>query len=290
MSTNLVLRPSGDSALSGAIFGKDLKEDEKILISTLVNNLDADVELIMSKDVPLDEFEWKMQTMVNGYVNIKHIADKIKPILGRMMAVLSERPDLLEAFGAKNISDFAQRVMPERFNIARNDAWALMSYGKNWGYRSPDLYHQVGPGRLAMIARAVPLPDNADPETVASIRHTRDDLIAFTLNPDNDSKKVTNRKLAEHIESRGICSADQVMPSMIKFKCTKDLADEWAKLMRSNKVMSYLGIKSGAGMEQQLFRRMIEECSAQWIADAEQAHRTERAMETIVDLEVPWNE
>ena len=149
MSTNtLALATTSDVLLADI-----LDDSERQLLSALLSQ-SAAIDLVIPLDINLDEL-WKALTVcVKTMKRLRESEARLKPLVGRILMVIEDHPDLYKDKGYRTFDDFMTRCIPEQLGIARGEAYHAKRIASRFSTSlSPDLAARLGFQKLARIAR-----------------------------------------------------------------------------------------------------------------------------------------
>ncbi len=126
----------------------------------------------------------------------RRTASLLKIVIGRMLVVLRDRPEVYQNLGYRTFDDFITRGMPELFGIPRSEAYAARTLVEKWPSLSAEQIKLVSYSKLALISKVVDeKSSNANMYLKAAQEHTLDQLKDILANngvlPREDSDFAT---------------------------------------------------------------------------------------------------
>lgn len=130
--------------------------DSTELVRLAIGSDTIDVNIPDSAD--LASVEGTLHMAVSGYLQLAEASERLKPIIGRILLVLSNRrlyrPDY------KNLTDYIERKVVAEYGMSRTSAFEALRIAKAFPSMSASDYQKYGATRLLLTAR---VSDENDP-------------------------------------------------------------------------------------------------------------------------------
>lgn len=246
------VRELPENRFNQEIFGADISQDEFNVIAALICNEDDDVQIIVPGDASNDEIKAQLLACAKAYNRMLGGVRKLKPVIGRFLSLIRNRPDLIQELGCKSFTHFMGHWVPRNLRIVESDAWNSFALVTDFPAITVADYEQVRPGKLKLITRAVPRDRG---EVTPAVRRLREELVekAKTLNYD---------QLADEIQNRGLRDKESLIPGTIEIKCSKFLEGQWKEFLNDFRIKAYFG--TNHPIPSKVMEAMIGECTAAW--------------------------
>jgi hypothetical protein len=201
------------------------------------------VELLIPNEIDPQRL-WDCVEVCCGVVaELKRATDKIKPIVGRLLVVLKDHPEILQAHGYKNYEDFTANGMWKLFRIGRSEAKNCYRVAKNFPSLTVEEFTEIGVAKLWQIASATSEGERDCQEFVE---------FAKTHSVADVKKKVAKKKGMERgeLDYAEIC-----------IEANDDIAKAWGDFVAMPEIQAYCETDSPA----RILACMIAEVSSQWL-------------------------
>lgn len=251
----LIKRPV-DIMYSDAVTGTEMSAVEKEIIITLFAAADEEVSLIIPDNIKPSELIPILEASIGAAMRLERANNKLKPFLGRMFALISERKDLLDSMefpgivGPENFTDFMKRVVPLRWGMNVSEAYACMRMAKEYYFLSPEELTEIGKSKLKMISIAVPREGG---QITESVKRVRQDIAEVAKTTDHSG-------LADYIEARGLCDRETLTPIRIIIQSNAALNALWYDWITGPVAIGWAGSKD----PNVILEAMIAECTEVW--------------------------
>jgi hypothetical protein len=221
------------------ILDKQFTQPEAELLKGLLR-ADASVELVIPQDIDPSKLWNSMEACGKLTEVIWRARETLKPIVGRLLGVLEEYPDLYRSKGYKNWDDFMSRGMEKMFGISRSEAYALYRVMRVFPELTIEEYFQAGIANLQTASRAV----GENPKC-------RDKVLAA-------AKEMEVKPFKEYIGRLTNTDPDDYDYGLIMEHVSKSVKVRWDEFMkRAEKI-------HGTTSRAEIIDYMIAECLSSW--------------------------
>lgn len=229
------------------------KEEEKLTLS-LMNLKDRDrklMEALLDTDVKIKVAIPDDATSEDIYRNltvacrmigaVESARARLWPVLGRLLRICKERPEVYQSRGHKNFDAFLGEV-DSKLNVPRSECYKMMGIVRDWPNLTMEQYSKVGPGKFSILRSMQASQDHSDWKKLISTAET---------------KSVS--EFREWAEEKGFVSSGQTIPCRVTIATSVEIAREWKEWVERADVQEYFG-SANAG---EILRGMLSECSTE---------------------------
>ena len=223
-----------------------LSPDEQKLADFLLGRDRAqNVQISIPSDMSDDVLVRSVTACMKVSASLDRASRYLHPIIGRLMNIMADRPEVISSFGAKNITDFCTRVVSEKWGINPSDSWYAKKIVAMFPDITPDEYVSARVSCLKVIGNACDW-NSDDPRKYEYLKyaldHNRDQVVEFMA---NDGKEV----------------GDVVLVTL-SFRVAGSTRKRFNEFFYSKLVDDYCGTKSVDGK----LNRILDELTAEWEA------------------------
>ena len=173
-------------------------------------------------------------------------ASVLKVIVGRLLVVLQDRPEVYQKLSYRNFDDFLTRGMPELFGIPRSEAYAARALIAKWPSLSSEQIKQVSYSKISLISQ-------------------------FTHEGDVNANKflqaaqtLTLDKLKDYCANQGMLPREESDLAEISLLTTKGIKDQWLEFSSDPHIQAFVGTDNPG----EILSMAIAEVSADWMSRA----------------------
>jgi hypothetical protein len=256
------IKVTSDDLVSGnALQGLEIGQEELSVIGSLLDRSSMEIDVIIDPHITAEEFHRQFHTCCVAHNRIEGAMRKIRPIIGKFMAFVQERPVFLEKFivnpaneparPVKNFTEFMSMWIPENLRVARSDAWTFMSIAKEYPHLSPDKVDDIGIGKLKILAKAIPSDVAQTGKVSPAVQIERDKYLGLI-----EDHKLNHDSLKKVLADNGIISEEQATFVRIEIAGSLQLQRQWKQFKSDPDVIRYVGSNS----ENKIFEALLAEC------------------------------
>lgn len=224
------------------------EEDRSVLASVL--DSDSSISVVIPEEIDSNKLWDTIETCCRVAGAVSKASDRIKPIIGRLLVILKDHPEVYQERGYATYEDFMCRGMSELFGISRTEAYACRKVAENFPSLTVDEFQRIGVRKLYVLAAATKEGDS----------HA-DKLVEKALDPD-----VNRAELLGYVAELKHMDAGEFELTRVAITTTKETAAMWKDFMGSREVQAFVGNGTDPATEGAIFRKMIEECFGEWMA------------------------
>ena len=267
MNEDIVLR-SEDLINGNALSGIEIGKDELSIIGSLLDRSSREIDVLIDPHISADEFYRQFHTCCVAHNRIEGAMRKIRPIIGKFMAFVQERPVFLEKFivhpqdeaprPVRNFTEFMAMWIPENLRVARSDAWTFMSIAKEYPHLSPDKVDDIGIGKLKILAKAIPSDVSQTGKVSPTVQRERDKYLGLI-----QEHKLNHDSLKKVLADNGVISEEQATYVKIEIPGSLQLQRQWKQFKSDPDVIRYVGSDS----DNRIFEALLAECEVSFKAN-----------------------
>jgi hypothetical protein len=207
----------------------------------------AQINLDIPADATLTQVEETLQIVVTGYGQLVAAAERLKPIIGRILVVVDTR-----RLWVTTHTGFTEYLnsLSARFGLARQTAFEALRIARKFPDLTQAEYAKYGASRLLLAAG---ITDSTDPEH----RNILDQLSKMTVQEGRDKLKAARNKLKQGALLNGEAPPEVVT---VTIKTIASVRDRWQQALAATDL--------GAS---ELFSQMVETWFASEVEETEPA-------------------
>ena len=253
---------SSQDLISGnTLQGVEIGREELSVIGSLLDRSNREIDVIIDPHITADEFHRQFKACCVAHNRIEGAMRKIRPIIGKFMAFVQERPSFLEKFivspegeeprPCRNFSEFVSTWIPENLRVARSDAWTFMAIAKEFPHLSPDKVDDIGIGKLKILAKAIPSDVSNTGKVSPSVKMARDKYLELI-----EEHKLNHDSLKKVLADNGVISEEQATYVKIEIPGSLQLQRQWRQFKSDPDVIRYVG----SSADHKIFEALLAEC------------------------------
>lgn len=243
-----IQRKEGNSLASSKELLQFSENDRAVLSAVLDSG--SSISVVIPEEIDSDRLWQTMETCCRVAGAVSKASDRIKPIIGRLLVVLRDHPEVYQDRGYATYEDFMCRGMSELFGISRTEAYACRKVAERFPSLSVEEFNQIGVRKLYVLAAATKEGD----------KHAKE-LVEKAMDPE------TNRSdLIEFAATLKHMDVGEFEITKVSITVTKETAAMWKDFIGSKAIQAYVGNGTDPATEGSIFRRMVEECAGEWLA------------------------
>jgi len=172
----------------------------------------------------------------------------LKPILGRLLVVVRDNPDVYKRHGFLSYDDFLRGIRT-RYGISRSEAFACRKVAENFPSLSISEFEDIGISKMYSLASVTREGD-------------RDCAVLLEKAKDHSVTRDQLRSFAAELKNieRGDLDRTEITISV-----SKTTARRWQQFHESPMIRAY----TEADTPGAVFERMLEECGLEWTAQGQ---------------------
>ena len=234
------------SANSEVIFGKKFTAFEAEVLRDVLRP-DTSASLIIPDNIDPEKLWSSLDVTCRVVGTLKEAADKLKPMMGRMLVILEHYPEILRLKGYDSYEEFMTKGMPEKFGISRSEAYHCKRIALCFPSLTTDEFREIGVSKLQKLAMVTKEGDkDCDRLLEMAKTHTVAEVV----------QEVT--RLRHMVDG-------EMELTTVAVLMTVDVARQWKEFHSDPAIQAfcettYPGVILG---------RMIEECGTEWRTQGE---------------------
>lgn len=233
------------------------KQEMDVVRDYLTNKITMNLEDALPDTMDNDTVIAYVRSFGKVYSAVNKASDILQPIVGRLMVLMEHRPEILAAFGASSLSEFARVVAPKMFRVARSDAFDAKKIAMAFPQITPETYSNLGRSKLKLIGKL----GGYDPNSQVIKDYTQ--VLANNVN-------LTHSQLLDRMAEDGHDITDLAM-TRVEFRCTQSERKSWEEFAKHPDIIAHVGTPNQVAI---LFA-CINECWSSWLPMAHQKRKQE---------------
>lgn len=236
-----------------------LKPREHEILKTL---LDPSVEIEVLLPTTIDgETLWRnLSICCQAMTKMKRMAERLRPIIGRMLLLVQNNPEFYKAQGFNTFEDFIARGVVKKLGLSRTDAYEAKRMAQRWPTLSAEDYSQIGSVKMTLLSRSL--------QESATSNHQE------WL---DKAKDLSVRELRTELVKADLISNGECQGAVIVINTTQEIKDAWEAFIETAEIQSVCQ----SGDPGCILGKMMAECST-WVAEWNEAKTTNQ--ETVPQL------
>lgn len=221
------------------------------LIDALIKD-DQSINQAIPDDIEADLLWSRLLVCCKAQVKVSRVDNSLRMYIGRCLEVLEKRPDIYRGKGYKNWSDFIATSGPELYGVSVASMYRYKRVAGAFPSMPLEKINRIGISKLNELAGVT---DETKPSSEAWIQ---------------SAENMTVAALKDEIAVQQSGNPTDGDYAAVLINTTKEISRMWFDFRTRAEVQAYCGTRND-GM---IFRRLMEECMAEWIAIATQNNLT----------------
>lgn len=210
-------------ALSEAITGGVLSENEKALLYSLISEETISIDVLLNKDSTDQELDEALNVCMKSHGKLYKANMRLKPVIGRLLCLISEHPEIYKSRGYKSFDKFMSEYIPKETGMTRSEAYNCRRIMESFPSLTVKDFEETGYVNLTLLCRVT---KDSEP--------SRDTWM-------EKAKEMTVEGLKEELVKEGIFDKDDLERAKIEIKTTKSIADNFKEFVNDKSIQGYCG-------------------------------------------------
>lgn len=202
---------------------QELTKSEHLAIKSMIED-GLRLDVAIPADITFEQWTAKMSMCCRAVGKLDDMLRRLKPLIGRLINLASERPEIYKAAGCRIFSDFVNEYVPANFPISKTDAWAYRALVRDHPTLTMERFAAINPSRLKVLSGGGVVGPNSDSEEWYA-----------------KAQKMTVVELREEVARKGLSTVDEQTPATVTIYTTVDVARLWNDWRNSSKVRAVFG-------------------------------------------------
>jgi hypothetical protein len=205
------------------------------------------VDLVIPKDMNPQDLWVSFEVCCKAISRIKRASSAVKPLIGRMLVVLQDYPEVITAHGYANYEDFMVRGMDELFGISRAEAYACRQMAEHLPSLTVEDFREIGVAKLYLVAQAT---DEKQKDCAEFLEFARNHTVS-----ELKQKVATKKHLAK----------GELDAALIMIPANRDIEKAWKSFWTDKRIQAFCETENPG----RIFACMIAECANSWQSQGE---------------------
>jgi hypothetical protein len=215
--------------------------DQAILNSLLDPNIT--VELAVPTNIDPQDLYRNLSICIKAVNYLNRTSTRIKPLIGRMLKLIQDQPDVYKALGYKNFEDFLTKGVQERMGLSRSNLFECKQIATKWPSMTVEQYARIGATKLSIISR---FTEEGGPMARRML---------------DKAEKLSVVELRTWAEEKKLIEAGESQAAVITIATNRTVANEWNEALNNPTVTAIVqSDKPG-----DIFRSMLQEALGTWL-------------------------
>lgn len=238
------------SSTASGVARKKINESEDALLREL-GKADITVDVVVPDDIKPDEFKVALSAVCKTFAKANIKATVMYFVLGRLMQVAEQHPDVYEKNFAKH-EDFVIAIEGE-YGVGRSTCFEARKAVARWGLIIETArFEKIGRAKLKLISKAVPKGDEKSATATKLLKMAED---------------KTEEELAEYCYEKGYLERGEAQGGHFNIPANKKQVKIFKAFFANPKIQAVCESSSAAD----ILEHMIEEVKQEWIDKGEAA-------------------
>lgn len=205
------------------------------------------IDLVIPKNIEPTHLWNSFEVCCKTVSRLKNASSAVKPLIGRMLVVLQDYPEIIKAQGYDNYEHFMAKGMETLFGISRSEAYACRQMAERLPSLTVEEFREIGVAKLYLVAQAT---DEAQKDC--------NEFLEF-------AKTHTVAELKEKVAAKKGMAKGELDFAAIVIPANKDIANAWKTFASDPRIRAYAETEN----EGRIFALMMAECSGSWTASGQ---------------------
>lgn len=234
---------------------KPLSDQAQALLKELVRP-GVKIDAIIPADATAEKLWDTLTICAQGYHLLQSRMDRLKPIIGKILLIFKDKPDLYTELGYRNFEEFRNKGVGEKLGLHRTTLWETQVIANDWPQlvAEPDRYTKIGRAKLNILSKYA---NGRDANAEALLKM---------------ASSMSTTEFRQYSEQRGLITPGQCLPATIVINCDVDTFRHWKHLVGDGRVHSVVG----SAREDIILEAMIDNCRHEWIEEFDNEERNKQ--------------
>ena len=239
---------STDLVPTSQILGEQFTANEAELLRSILDE-ESSLTLVIPDHMDPTVLWDSLEVCTKLSRTIQHASDKVKPLIGRMLIVVQDYPQLYQTKGYETYDKFLSYGVPELFGVSRSEAYSC----KRIAERFPDLstreFREIGVSKLQVATRAVVENPNCREKVL------------------DKAREMSLPEFKSYVAKLTGSEPSDFSGGLVEIYCTETVKKAWEAFRQNKYIRAYVGSESDG----EILSAMIQECSVEWMAQVEKS-------------------
>jgi len=151
--TSLAMVAIDNDSLTESLVGEHLSNDEKFLLSGLLSESEVAMNVLLTDASPAEEVIRSLNVCSKVHGKLAKANIRLKPIIGRILAIAGKRKEIHESAGFKSLDKFICEYLPSITGMSRAEAYACKRIAEKFPSITINDYVEIGYVNLGLLCR-----------------------------------------------------------------------------------------------------------------------------------------
>jgi hypothetical protein len=205
------------------------------------------VDLIIPETINPQDLWRTFEVCCKTIAQLKRAGSVVKPMVGRMLVLLRDYPEIIQSKGYSNYEDFMNRGMDELFGISRAEAYACRLVAEKLPSLTVEQFREIGIAKLQLISQAT-----------GEKEKDCNDFLEF-------AKNHTVAQLKVKVAEKKHLPEGELDAELIVIQANRDIARAWKEFKSDPRIQAYCETTT----EAKIFALALAAAGSDWIPQGE---------------------
>ena len=257
-----------DSVINKVLMETDKKPSELVTYDSVIKVLmetDKKPSEVIPADIDPQLLSQYGQITSRAYGKAEEALARLKPLMGQILLVYKNRPDIYKELGYKSWDDWMTEGVRREFSIARADAYGCVDIAETLSELSTPQLQQIGMSKLKAISQIVKkeLKSKGEGVTIEMKRSITDKWVA-------QAETSTVMELRASAEVAQIVDKGEVSPEeILTLQVSPEVKKRFEDFSADERIQSYVKEQTGMFSTGVLVGCLLDECETEWRSQIE---------------------
>jgi hypothetical protein len=237
--------------------GPDMTDEEKFLLDGLLADDGARIDVVLRSDSSPADIAAALDVCSKVHGKLQKANMKLKPIIGRILVLAQDKPEVFELCKCKTFNEFASEYIPKLTGMTRAEAYQCKRIVEKFPSITIKDFEDIGYVKMGLLCKVTQEGAPSKEKWFKEAKEHFDDETKAVVPTTIDSFKV-------YIAERGYGDKGDLDTVVLEVVMSKETAKEIKAFWNNRAYQDYVGSKDHGEM----LKAAIGEVSIQWQIDA----------------------
>lgn len=225
-----------------SITGEVMSDDEKQLLGNLLSSDVKRIDVLLSDDSTEEELKDSLGVCSKAHGRLARANTRLKPIMGRILSLISNKPEVYESLGYKSYDKFVSEYIPQETGMSRAEAYQCRRIVEAFPSVTIKDFQDIGYVKLGLLCR-----------TTKDGEPSRDEWM-------EKARESTVEEFKDVLATGGIFDRDELNRAKIEINTTKTVYNRFKQFVKDREIQAYCGTENPGD----ILDLMMAEVENQW--------------------------
>lgn len=222
------------------------KESQKFMRA--VANATESVTVFVPDNLSAEKIHASVIFCCDGMGNIEKASVRTKVVLGRLLVLVKNNPDVYKLAGHKSYDSYIKKEVEGKYNLSHGNVWNAKRIIEKWPSLPMTEYAEVGSEKLIFLAKFC----SQDSPNYQKFL--------------DKAKNMTLEKLKKWATDKGLINKGEATGAVIEIGTSAEIKTEWEEFIGNADVQAYVGSASAG----EILSALMHECKVEWLEQGAQ--------------------